>query len=275
MRKPGAELPGLVNARRHDRLARLHDLVRQGGPTRLREAASALGVSSMTLRRDLATPGQPLALLGGHVVPLASEGGEDQPLARYVLEREQDTHREAKRQAARHAAALVHDGDTVFIDCGTTTPHLAEALPSEFSLTVLCYALNVAAILSQRPGTQLILLGGLYYPASASFASDDALNTLRQLRINTAFISAGGVHAAQGVTCTNLHEVAVKQAAMASAARSILVVDNSKLGRLRPAFFAPVSAFERVVANPPASARTAALLREAGSRLDLAADKAA
>ncbi|MFC0406942.1 DeoR family transcriptional regulator [Roseomonas elaeocarpi] len=284
----GVEGPGLVSARRNARLAQLHDLLRRGGPTRLREAATALGVSSMTLRRDLAAPGQPFVLLGGHVLPLPgdtlsgevppSEGwagetppGEGSHRARYVLEHEQDTHAEGKRRAARHAAALVHEGDTIFIDCGTTTPHLAEALPPGIPLTVLCYALNVAAILSRRPRTQLILLGGLFHPASASFASEEALNTLRRLRINTAFISAGGVHAMRGVTCTNFHEVAVKQVAMGSAARSVLVVDSSKFGRLRPAFFAPVAAFERVVANPPVRPRVATLLHEAGSRLDLAA----
>jgi len=256
-------VPELVSARRSARLARLHDLLRQGGPTRLRAAATALGVSSMTLRRDLTGPGQPFALLGGHVVPLTSEfmAGEsmtrkDAPRPCYVLEREQDSHAEAKRRAARYAAGLVRDGDTIFVDCGTTTPHLAEALPRDASLTVLCYALNVAAILARRPRTQLILLGGLFHPASASFASEEALNSLRRLRINTAFISAGGVHATRGVT---------------SAAHSVLVVDNSKLGQLRPAFFAPVSAFERVIANPPVPPKAAALLRKAGSRLDLAA----
>lgn len=271
-------MPGLVSARRSARLARLHDLLRQEGPTRLRAAATALGVSSMTLRRDLTGPGQPFALLGGHVVPLTSEfmagdslTGEDAPRPCYVLEREQGTHAEAKRRAARYAAGLVRDGDTIFVDCGTTTPHLAEALPPDASLTVLCYALNVAAILAHRPRTQLIVLGGLFHPASASFASEEALNSLRRLRINTAFISAGGVHATRGVTCTNFHEVAVKQVAMASAAHSVLVVDNSKLGQLRPAFFAPVSAFERVIANPPVPPKAAALLREAGSQLDLAA----
>ena len=282
----GAEGPGLVSARRSARLAQLHDLLRRGGPTRLREAATALGVSSMTLRRDLAAPGQPFVLLGGHVVPLpgdapsgeAGDAGADGTSpggsgrhARYVLEHEQDTHAEGKRRAARHAASLVREGDTIFIDCGTTTPHLAEALPPHVPLTVLCYALNVAAILSRRRRTQLILLGGLFHPASASFASEEALNTLRRLRINTAFISAGGVHATRGVTCTNFHEVAVKQVAMNSAARSVLVVDSSKFGQLRPAFFAPVAAFERVVANPPVRPRVAALLHEAGSRLDLAA----
>jgi DeoR family deoxyribose operon repressor len=257
---------GAAGARRSARLAQLQDLLRQGGPARLESAATALGVSSMTLRRDLAKPGQPFTLLGGHVVPLGDSTGRNP----YALEREQDTHAAAKRQAARHAAGLVEDGDTIFVDCGTTMPHFVEALPPALSLTVLCYALNIAALLSRRARTQLVMLGGLYHPASATFASDEGLASLRRLRINKAFVSAGGVHATQGVTCTNFNEVPVKQVAMASAAQSVLVVDASKLGRLKPAYFAPVSAFERVVTSTLDDPEAAVPLTRAGIRLDAA-----
>lgn len=248
-------------ARQGARLARLQAMVAEGGPMRLEAAAASLGVSSMTLRRDLARPGLDLSLLGGHVVPLGAGAG-------YALEREQGSHRGAKRQAARHAAALVEEGDTLFVDCGTTMPHLAEALRPGIFLTILCYALNIATLLSRRPQTQLILLGGLFHPASATFASDEALASLRRIRINKAFLSAGGVDAAGGVTCTNFNEVPVKQAAMAAAAQSILVVDASKLGRLKPAHFAPIAAFDRIVTSPLPDPAAALPLRRAGIRLD-------
>jgi DeoR family deoxyribose operon repressor len=257
---------GTAGARRSARLARLQEMLRQGGPARLDAAAAALGVSSMTLRRDLARPGQPFTLLGGHVVPLGGPSGR----SLYALEREQDSHLSAKRQAARQAALLVEDGDTIFVDCGTTMPHFVDALPPGLFLTVLCYALNIATLLSRRAQTQLVLLGGLYHPASATFASDEALASLRRLRINKAFVSAGGVHATRGVTCTNFNEVPVKQVALASAAQSFLVVDASKLGKLKPAYFAPVSAFERIVTSPLDRPEAAAPLARAGVRLDVA-----
>jgi len=257
---------GLASVRRHTRLARLQELLHQHGTTRLDEAAQALGVSSMTLRRDLAMPGQPLALLGGHVVPAGSLGGRGQ----YVLEREQDTHAEAKRQASRHAARHVEEGDTLFVDCGTTLPHLITALPAHLSLTIVCYALNIASLASRRPNTQLVLLGGLFHPASASFASEEGLHALRRLRINKAFISAGGVHATGGATCTNFHEVPVKQVAMAAAAQSFLVVDGSKFGRLRPAYFAPLSAFARILTDAAACPEAAGLAPPGQPLLDAA-----
>ena len=227
---------------RKQRLAKLQGLVESSGALPLRSAAGLLEVSTMTIRRDLALPGAPIACLGGYVVASLPPGA-----AKYTLDAERDQHAPNKLLACRRAASLVKDGDSLFIDCGTTMPHFAEALPPGIALDVVCYSLNIALILSRRPNTQLMVLGGLYHASSATFLSDEALRYLKRLGLNKAFISAGGVHPARGTSCSNFNEVPIKQAAMESATESILVVDDSKLGRLRPAFFSPLSAFTRII----------------------------
>ena len=94
---------------------------------------------------------------------------------------------------------------------------------------------------------RLLVLGGLYNPSSASFSVDDGLATLDRLGINRAFISAGGVHAERGVSCSNFHEIGVKQAVLRRAVHRPLVVDGSKLGKVRPAPFADLDAFDALV----------------------------
>lgn len=241
-------------AAREARWARLQQLQARRGALPLAEAAAALGVSAMTVRRDLSGPGAPLACLGGYVVaPLAPAA------ARYTLEAERDQHAPAKRLACERAAQGVQPGDSLFIDCGTTLVHLAEALPADMPLTVVCYSLNIANALSRRPHTQLMLLGGLFHPSAATFTSDEGLAYLQRLGVNKAFISAAGVDAARGASCANFHEVPVKQAAIEAATESWLVVDDSKLGRLRPAFIAPLARFSRIVVGGalPAAQRAA------------------
>jgi DeoR family deoxyribose operon repressor len=247
-----SEVKRVILARREQRIGRLRRLVREQGALRLAEAALLLGVSPMTLRRDLAE-GAPcaadLALLGGHVT--AAPMAPAYPIApsRYVLDREQKSRAGAKREAARHAARLVAEGDTVFIDCGTTLPHLVTALSAGMPLTIVCYALNIASLAAQRPNTQLLLLGGIFHPSSATFYAEDQVERLRRLGINIAFFSAGGAHVTRGASCSNFHEVAIKQAALAAAMRRHLVVDTAKLGRLKPAFFAPLSAFDSIITD--------------------------
>jgi DeoR family deoxyribose operon repressor len=166
---------------------------------------------------------------------------------KYTLEQELDQHTQYKLLACQRAAESIRDGDTVFIDCGTTMQSSAECLPAGMSLSVVCYSMNVATIITRRPNTQVMLIGGLYHASSQSFFSEEALTYLHKLGINKAFISAGGVHPARGASCSNFHEVAIKQAAIASAMESILVVDESKLVRLKPAFFADLDAFSRII----------------------------
>ena len=262
-----AEAEGLVAGRRHGRLVRLRELLDEGGVLRLTEAARVLGVSSMTVRRDLAALSGELAVLGGHVVA----AGNTPSASRYVLDREQASHVAAKREAARHAARLVENGDTLFVDCGTTMPYFMESLPEGFALTIVCYALNIAVLATRRPNTQMLLLGGLFHPASATFYSEEALRSLQGLGINKAFLSAGGVHPTRGVSCSNFNEVPVKRAVLARAMRSFLVVDASKLGRLKSAHFASLQAFERIITDASAGAEALEVVRQGGATMDIAA----
>ncbi|MCX7303865.1 MAG: DeoR/GlpR family DNA-binding transcription regulator [Hyphomicrobiales bacterium] len=217
-----------------------------GGHSHLKLGAVAeeLGVSEMTVRRDVMESGGRFACLGGHVI-----GAHNDVAGDYVLARESDHHAAAKERACARAAALIEDDDTIFIDCGTTMPHLAALIPAELRLTAVCYSLNVAEILSRRQNTRLILLGGLFHPAAASFSGETALAELMRININRAFLSAGGVDDERGVTCSHFHEVPVKQAAIARAVHSHLVVDASKFGKVRAAHFAERATFTSVVSD--------------------------
>ena len=230
--------------RRAVRLERLRTLAGRDGSLRLVDAARALGVSTMTLRRDLADGGGGLDLLGGHVVDRRPAG-----VTGYRLDIEQGSHLPGKIEAGRRAAALVEPGDTIFVDCGTTMPHLMAALPIDLDVTIICYALNVANAASRMQRAQLFLLGGLFHPASATLFSQEALRSLERLGINKAFLSAGGLHPTHGVTCSNFNEVPVKRAVLERAVHSFLVIDSSKLDRVMPAWFAASDNFERVITD--------------------------
>ena len=236
------------NDARAQRLQRLRRAIAANGALHLKDAAQLLSVSEMTVRRDLAASDAALVCLGGHVVNAASPSA-----AKYTLEQEIDQHTHDKRLACLAAVASLQDGDTIFIDCGTTMQSLADVLPEGMSLSVICYSMNVATLVTRRPATQVMLMGGLYHPSSQSFSSEEGLSYLRKLGINKAFISAGGVHATRGASCSNFHETAIKQAAIATAVESILVVDASKLDSLKPAFFAELDAFSRIIVGGAAT----------------------
>ncbi|WP_043530016.1 DeoR/GlpR family DNA-binding transcription regulator [Litchfieldella xinjiangensis] len=232
-----------MNGRSAMRLSRLQELLARGGTIHLSEAAGLCGVSEMTIRRDVAASEGALVFIGGRLV--LADNPQYAPV--YNLDAEQGSHMPAKHRLCERAVALVEEGDTLFIDCGTTLLPLVGALADRGPLTVVTYALNVAEAASRTPNLRLVLLGGLYHASSQSFGSDEMATTIRRLGINKAFISAAGLHVERGVSCFHFHEVAAKQAAIEAAEQRILVVDDSKLGRIRPAYFAELEEFDWIV----------------------------
>jgi DeoR family transcriptional regulator, deoxyribose operon repressor len=226
-----------------ERLRVLADALARQSVMRLRDAASLLGVSEMTVRRDIAASPGKFTYLGGYIV-----SANDVPNnAGYSLEEEQDHAAQAKAEASSLAAGLIAGNETIFIDCGTTLTTLARLIPAETHVTVVCYSLNVAEILRRKPNVRMILLGGVYVPSSDSFSGEESIEVLRRMGINKAFLSAGGVDPARGVTCWNFHEVALKQAAMASAVESHLVVDSSKFGVVKAVRFSQIDDFDSII----------------------------
>ena len=237
-----------------DRLRALADALTRQNVMRLRDAAALLGVSEMTVRRDIAANADRFTYLGGYIVS-ATDVPNNAGNAGYSLEQEKDHFAQAKAEASAIAAGLIGNNETLFIDCGTTLVALARLIPPERHVTVVCYSLNVTEVLRRKPNVRMILLGGVYVPSSDSFAGEESLEMLRRMGINKAFISAGGVDPARGVTCWNFHEVAVKQAAMASAVERHLVVDRSKFGVVKAVRFSQIEDFDSIITEEGRQAR--------------------
>nr|WP_298250073.1 DeoR/GlpR family DNA-binding transcription regulator [uncultured Halomonas sp.] len=252
-----------MNGRSARRLARLQESLSGGGSLHLSEAARLCGVSEMTIRRDVAASDGAMTFLGGRLMMA------DHPLfaPAYDLNEQQGSHYPAKHRLCRGAAAFITEGDTLFIDCGTTLMPLLGMLGAFQAITVVTYALNVANAVSRLPNARLVLLGGLYHDVSQTFADDEMGDAIRRLGINRAFLSAAGVHAERGVSCFHFHEVAPKQAAIASAAQRLLVVDASKLDTIRPAYFARLDDFDVMITEDTARLKLETAVGEPGPRI--------
>lgn len=236
---------GLAKGRKDARLQLLQRAVARDGAMHVRAAADLLGVSEMTVRRDLRDGSGSLQFLGGHIV-LSQEVVRRAP---YDLSAAADINQPAKRAACAACLPLVRAEDTLFVDCGTTLPHLVALLPDDMELTVICYALNIADMVVRKPNIRLVLLGGAYHPPTASFYPTEEDKTLEAYAITRAFMSAAGVDERLGVSCTTFREAALKRAAMARAQSRVLVADRSKFGQVQAASFAALTDFEHIASE--------------------------
>ena len=182
------------------------------GEVTVAEVSRRAGVSPMTIRRDL----DELDRLGavkrvrGGAVSVQSRGYEPPFGARAKL------HVEAKEQIAAAAAGLVHGGQTLVLDAGTTTLALARRLRGIHGLTVATPSLRIASALADERDMRVIIIGGLVRAGEHSVIGNHALEHLAQLRFDLCFLTIAGVEAASGLTEWNLEDAATKAAAIAS-----------------------------------------------------------
>lgn len=232
-----------METRRDDRIDQLLAALKRSDKLHLKEAATLLGVSEMTIRRDLSTNSAPVVLLGGYIVL------EPRSASHYLLSDQKNRLVEEKRRAAKLAAGLLQPHQMVFFDCGTTMPWVIDAIPHDLPFTGVCYSLNTFLALQEKPLCRAILSGGEFHASNAVFKPLNFNETLSNLRPDIAFYSAAGVHAQQGATCFNLEELPVKHWAMSSAQYHVLVVDHSKFGKVRPASMGPLNRFNMIISD--------------------------
>lgn len=229
-------------SRKDARLQQLMEAVTERGSLHIRDAAELLDVSEMTIRRDVREMPDIFDFFGGHI--MTSQGSSRR--APYELAQAAEQNETAKRAACAACLPLLQPEETLFIDCGTTLPHLVSLIPDDMELTVICYALNIVDMAVRKPNIRLVVLGGVYHPSTASFYPAQEDVTLDAYAINHAFMSAAGVDERLGVTCTTFREAALKRAAMSRAQSCVLVADRTKFGQVKPARFAGLGDFDLV-----------------------------
>ena len=138
---------------------------------------------------------------------------------------------------------LIADGDTIFLDSGTTIEQLALALAERRRtdrnaprVTVLTNSLAVTQAVAETPGIEHVVLGGRFRPVDGTFVGPLTLQTVERLTPQTAFISVSGL-AADGITVVDLDEAQLKAAVIERAGRVVVAADHSKIGAID---FAPV-----------------------------------
>jgi DeoR family fructose operon transcriptional repressor len=144
----------------------------------------------------------------------------------------------------------------------TTTARLAELLPGDRGLTVVTNALPIALTLSVRPGLTLLLLGGRVRGRTLAAVDDWALQGLRDVNVDVAFVGTNGISAERGLTTPDPAEAAVKRAMIAAAGRVVVLADHTKVGAETFARFGDLGDVDLLVTDAGlASAETVRLER--------------
>jgi DeoR/GlpR family transcriptional regulator of sugar metabolism len=211
-----------------ERRAAVVRLLREQGQVSVAELSRQLDVSEMTARRDLEfleQEGLARRYHGGAVTTVSRSF--EIPYAARAYERQPQ-----KRAIGLRAAELILPGETVIVDAGTTAVEVARALRDRANLLVCPLGLQAAGVLADRPGIRLLLPGGEVRPGEQMLVGEVTRNALAGLRFDTYVMAVGGLSRDDGFTDFSLDDVAVKQAALRSARRTVVACDSSKIGKV-------------------------------------------
>ncbi|WP_374999951.1 DeoR/GlpR family DNA-binding transcription regulator [Aeromicrobium sp. CTD01-1L150] len=213
------------------RRSRIMDLLHSQDSVRTEEIAQSLGVSVETVRRDLARleqSGELTRVHGGAVA--AAVPGSTEP----AFDTREEIAAEAKTAVARTAAELMTSAHTIFIDIGTTATTVARQVPSDLRATVITPSIRVAQILAEHPSLSVLMVGGLVRAGDLATSGATAVDFLREVHPDVAFLGSGGLSVQHGLTDYELGEVPVKRMVLHNSHRTFVLADSSKVGVVAP-----------------------------------------
>lgn len=202
------------------------DLLRAAGSVDVGTLSLRLGVSAVTIRKDL-------DLLEEKHLLYRTHGGAipaDPYIATRKVSEKEKLRPEAKCRIGMAAVELLSPQDALVIASGTTVQAFARCIPN-MKMTVITSAMNVAMELLDKPDIEIIQLGGVIRHSSASVVSEYAVRMLDNFACSKLFLGVDGIDPEYGLSTTHLQEACLNRAMIASATKTVVLADSSKFGR--------------------------------------------
>lgn len=252
-----------------ERQSRLRDLLARRGMSDLDSLSSELKVSQSTIRRDVE-----LLVRTGHVkrthggVIWVGDRSNSNGARPYAFDQRLTYQLEAKRAIAAAARKLVRPSQTIILDGGTTTFHLARELLGQ-PLQLVTNSLPIANLFLNDENVELILVGGLMYPRYGVLLGPMAETEIRTIHAQTLFISVAGVHDGS-LYNQNLLLVQTERRMIEQAQQVVLLVDSEKFGQQALARLGGLNEVDVVVSDAALVPEYRQQVRAAGCELIIA-----
>ncbi len=250
---------------RESRLRSIIEVIDDNGAVGVENLAELLGVSTATIRRDLARLADQGVITRSHGGAMRADVGLEVPISF-----RRGTAVAQKRRIAAAAATLIGEGAIVGITGGTTTIAVARALASVRKLTVVTNALNVGMELARHRNIRLVLTGGVCRTASFELSGPIAESTLSGYNLDVAFIGVDGIDADAGCTTHDDSEARANAALVKIARHTVIVADSSKIGRITFASICPIDLVDQLITDNEADPQAVSRLEATGLRVVLA-----
>jgi DeoR/GlpR family transcriptional regulator of sugar metabolism len=170
----------------------------------------------------------------------------------------------AKRAMAETAAQLIHDGQVVLMDSGSTVLEVVAYLPTSRRATIVTNSLPVAAALLHHAEIEVHVLGGRLKKDAQAMVGVPVVEALRQFRADLCLLGVCSLHPEIGISMLDVEEAYVKRAMIEQAAEVAAVAGAAKLGTAAPYVIGPLSALTYLVTDNSIEPQVLAPYQERG-----------
>ncbi len=218
--------------------------VNQAGQATVAELSHEFGVSEVTIRADLQTLADENLLVRTHGGAVAARSLPELSLN---LRRQQRI--AEKVRIGQAAAAMIHNGEAVFLDTSSTALTIAQNLKRHREVTVITNSLAVSQALVDVTDVAIVMPGGSIQRDTLSLVGVDGLELLQRYNIQRGFFGAHGLSYPEGLTDVSAAEAEVKQRIVAMCKQVVAVLDATKWGRVGVASFAHMDEINTIITD--------------------------
>jgi DeoR family transcriptional regulator of aga operon len=235
------------------------------GYVRVQDLSERLGVSEVTIRKDLKELETRKLLFRSH--------GSASPMSSLINDRHIDEKEKIqvneKLRIAEAANLLLEKNDRIIIASGTTVLSFAQKITMTEPLTVITASVKVSLSLCYKPNVEVIQLGGTMRKSSASVVGPNAESLLCELMCNKLFIGVDGIDLDFGLTTSNIAEAHLNQYMLKAAQEVIVLADSSKFGKRGFGKICDIGQIHRIITDKDAPPNAVQIMREKGIEVTL------
>lgn len=242
----------------------ISDEVRRRGVLSIAELALQLGVSQMTVRRDISKlerEGKVLTVSGG-------VQAQDRLLAEPSRTEKVKLNHEKKVALGRAAARLIGPDAVIYLDAGTTTLEIARNILDIPSLVVVTNDFGICALLATASGCEVHHTGGKVDRKNQSSVGEGAARGIRRFNYDFAFLSTSS-WSLDGISTPDEEKTVVKEVAADCAKATVLVTDSSKFGKIGAFRSLPLTEMAAIITDADLAPQSCDSIRQMGVELIL------
>lgn len=217
----------------------------EGGEIRVAELSQKLNTSVVTIRKDLDELEKEGLLERVHGGAIKNYRAQQS----LIFMDRKNIKKEEKKRIAAATANLIKEGDSVILNVGSTSYYVAKEFKNKKNIIVITNGLMIFNELAYYKNLTALFLGGLFNPEMQITYGEDTIEQLSKYKADKLIIGMDGIDINAGATTYNHVEDTIMRVMIERSKEKILIVDDSKLGKITFAHIAPLTDFDAIVTN--------------------------